>query len=263
VNVAADRWFFGIAPRANYARGMMHRTNPNTSIHTYLYNVRARMSPDTGNDGALFRIFGNDANAVNNPQGVEVALFDEYVLDNVNINDRVFRLDPNTLFYARLDPLGSAGHGAISLNLAELPAIGTTRTLEQVLAEINADNIVARKGYYEWGAGGELYVEFTVNTKQIVQPVQQATPAVADELYIVSTSALDTLAGLGMQKIKFDYWDASWTLHENNEVEMAGTTPVNIIGSYADVYLIKQAWGSQFGALGYNEGAILFQDNAA
>lgn len=98
----------------------------------------------------------------------------------------------------------------------------------------------------------------------IIQPGHQAVPLAANELNVVSSSALDTLAGTGLQKLKFSYYSKSgstYTPHTSSDVEMAGATPVNIIGSYADVYFIEKIWGTQWGSTGWNQGNILFQED--
>jgi len=254
--MAVDRWFFGIPILGNAnngSGGAAHSTNDTYIIN---YNIMC-----TDASAAMLTIFANVDNDLVNPAEVIIAAIKE-IITGVVSQDVFFKIRPGTLFYMQCDPLGTAGTIKASYITVELPASGKERSRADVIAEIFNGKAEIKVGQFTYASGAKFFLEYSVNSKQIIQPVQQPSPGVADELNLVSTAATDTLAGIGAQKVTFDYVDASIVAHDNNVVEMSGTTPVNIVGTYADVYYIKRAWVSQVGSAGANLGDILFQDNA-
>lgn len=152
------------------------------------------------------------------------------------------------------------GHGS-GCNIKEVSGV---RTLERVLSELTDENI----GHFDlqmYAPDTNLWIlehQIAPASKPIVQPIHQATPAVADQLNIVSEDADDTVAGAGMQKAKVTYYDASLVEKTTADISMNGTTPVDLIAlGYDDVYIVKKVFGTQWGASGINEGNIYLQDN--
>ncbi len=234
----------------------MYRSDP--TKQSYIVDTYFNVSEPSSPEGARYKLVGDNRNF--NP-GFASSILNVIAESGVRVPVFV-ELSKDSLYFLRVKPINTAGKIHGSFLVVELPG-EATRTREDVLNEMNAANNRWHEGWYSFTTPAEIYLEKTINDHQIIQPVQQATAAVADELNLVSTSAFDTLAGLGAQKVTFDYWDDSWVLHENNVVNMSGTTQVDLItAGYTDVYLIKRAWVSQAGALGYNEGSITFEDDA-
>ena len=149
-------------------------------------------------------------------------------------------------------------------NGCSLKELSGVRTLQRVLSELTDRNI----GHFNlqmYAPDTNLWVlehQIIPATKPIVQPIHQATPAVADELFIVSEDANDTIAGTGMQKAKITYYDASFVEKTTVDIEMAGLTPVDVATTYPDIYVIKKVFGTQWGSSGINEGNVFLQDTA-
>jgi hypothetical protein len=118
-------------------------------------------------------------------------------------------------------------------------------------------NTYTYSGDWNVTAAVTLALEHMVADKKITQPATAF--AVANELQVVSTSAADTAAGTGARTLGFKYLDDS-LVEQSGSVTMNGLTPVDIIGTYADVYIITDVWTATAGSLGLNAGDILFQD---
>ena len=72
-------------------------------------------------------------------------------------------------------------------------------------------------------------------------------------LRVVSTSANDTLAGTGVQRVKIHYLDTNWEL-QSVEVDMNGTTPVTAVAS--GVRRVNDFHSLQTGTLSVSGGDI-------
>jgi hypothetical protein len=168
-------------------------------------------------------------------------------------------VQPDTILSIVVDPNNTTAAIHAWFVTVELPPSGSKfRTREQVLAEANPTNTKFYSGYHDNPSAVSFFLEYTVNDKLIQQP--RVAGAVADELYVVSTGAADTGAGAGARTIKFNYLDASLEAQASNAISLTGTTPVNIVGTYGDVFVITEAWVVTAGANGRNLGDILFQD---
>ena len=145
---------------------------------------------------------------------------------------------------------------------ARLTHVEGNRRFNQVDRAVGMDNFVLLSVHMTTPDTNEWVLEHQASTtKLIVAPMHQSTPAVADQLNVSSTSADDTLLGTGAQKISFTYYDTNYALKGPVEVEMNGTTFVNIIATVADCWLVKVMWVSQHGSTGKNQGDIFLHDN--
>lgn len=72
----------------------------------------------------------------------------------------------------------------------------------------------------------------------------------------VSSSANDTLAGTGIQKIHIHYLDSNYVSHEEI-VNMNGTTPANTVAT--DIFRINSMHATQVGSLEVSAGNISLQ----
>jgi hypothetical protein len=88
---------------------------------------------------------------------------------------------------------------------------------------------------------------------------QYVYPTVQQRMEIVSSSANDTLAGTGIQKVKIYYLDATGA--EFTEiVSMSGTTPVSTVAT--NIYRINDFVASQVGTNGMSVGNIVIRNLA-
>ena len=78
-------------------------------------------------------------------------------------------------------------------------------------------------------------------------------PAAAQQMRIVSTSAADTLAGTGVQKVHVHYLDANYAI-QNEVLNLNGVTPVNMVAT--NVLRINGMHSVQVGTGGTSAGAI-------
>lgn len=85
-------------------------------------------------------------------------------------------------------------------------------------------------------------------------------PTVAQQMRFVSTSANDTIAGTGIQKIHIHYLDANY-LPKIEIVEMNGLTPVNTVAT--DILRINAMHAYQVGSGGFAAGDISLTNLAA
>lgn len=259
--MVADRWFFGIPKTANYHRGVLHYTT--ASKNTYLVAYEASYDNIAGLE---FSILGVASDVIRRPSDIVAngaALINDGVGNGIVRNhDICIRIDPSTRMAIAATPGAASSTMRVSFTTVELTSgVGNQdRTREEVMAQSRSSNTRTFIGYQEVASAITRFMEYSVAGKLIIQPAAQGTPAVADELNVVSDSTADDSAGVGARTIKFKYLDDSLVEHTSLAITMDGTTPVNIVGTYADVYIILEAWVVTAGANGRNLGNILFQD---
>ncbi len=78
-------------------------------------------------------------------------------------------------------------------------------------------------------------------------------PTVGQQMRVVSTSASDTVAGTGIQKLYIHYLDTSYVPHIEL-VTLNGTTPVNTVAT--NILRINGIHATQVGANGYAVGSV-------
>jgi hypothetical protein len=260
--MAVDRWFFGMQRLAGYQSSVMHYTT--AAKDTYLIGYEIAYDNAAGLQAIIHGVASDSirrpSDIVANGHAIVIDGVGNGVVRNHDIN---IRIDAASRMAISVLPGTTSSTLRVSFTTVELPPAGKARTREQVMAEANSENTRTFTGYEVVASAVNHFLEYMVNGKLIQQPATQPVPAVADELFVVSTSASDTGAGAGAQKIKFKYLDASAVEHESAEITLTGTTPVDLIGSYADVYIITEVWVTAAGANGRNIGDILFQDTAA
>jgi hypothetical protein len=258
--MVADRWFFGIQKLAGYQKSVMHYST--AGVATYL--VGYEISYDNA-AGLQVVIHGTASDAIRRPPDI-VINGHSIVTDGVGIgvvrnDDICIRVDASTRLAISVLPGATSSTLRVSFTTVELPINSKIdRTRDEVMREARSSNTRVFTGYEVVSSAVVHFLEYSVAGKQIIQPAAQGTPAVANELNVVSDSTLDTGAGVGAQTIKFKYLDDSLVEHTSSAIALTGTTPVNIIGSYADVWIILEAWVVTAGANGRNLGNILFQD---
>ena len=260
--MAVDRWFGGIPAKGNIWLGTTMITDDEHDFYFIGFNVQ---SSDLTN-GIQWRLYGTPSSLAMNPEQVEVCMFvHPKVTSLLEIKDvYVVKIAPTTRLYPKIIANNAGAQTTFAYGrFAVLPkSTGVERTTNQVLNQIRNGHFRYLTVNWSTADTNEHVLEEQIDAaKPIIQPMHQATPAVANELNVSSTSVNDTLAGTGLQKFKFDYYDASLVLHAGNEVEMNGTTFVNIIATYANVAYISRVYGSQWGSLGHNDGDIFFHDN--
>jgi len=262
--MAVNRWFFGIP--AQYMSMVSTTFVPPSDKKTYLAGYRFTCSDAT--NGANFRFMGTPSNSFINPGSKDLVqvVTEPVVIGSVEKKlGEVFMEISNggSLSFLKVDPLGTAGTIAAILDILEVPTsvkFPSGNMAKSLMSDANYHRLI---GYYTYAAGTEITLEYSVNAKYINPPALQSTPAVADELNIVSTAAADAAAGVGARTVTFDYWDDSGVLHANNTVSLNGQTAVDLIAAgYTDVYVIKRAWVASAGTSLVNVGDILFQDDA-
>lgn len=271
--MTVDRWYFGIPAFANYQEGPSWYTP--SDKHSYIVGLKVFLS-EAVNGGRLL-VFGKPTDTTKNPANLDaVAVFNTGLLKGdgcvMALQDMNIPLAQSSMLALYAD-LPGATTITVVLDIAEMPTtssliggagiVGSNASRDAVSRALLPTYLRRFVAQYTSAGLASTYLNMTANAKQIIQPFQQTTPAVADQLNVVSSSALDTAAGIGAKTINFDYWNASWVLQENaGPVSLNGTTPVNIISSYADVYAIKRAWVATVGSLRVNAGHLLFQDDA-
>ena len=82
-------------------------------------------------------------------------------------------------------------------------------------------------------------------------------PAAAQQMAVVSTSASDTSAGTGTQKVTIDYLDVNHAPHRE-VVTLNGTTPVNTVAT--NILRVNKMYSSQVGTNGYPVGDIALKN---
>lgn len=258
----ADRWFGGIWEKANIWSGSTMVAIAN--LDTYFLSFRVQS--DTINKFVQFEIFGEPANS---PLPVPLrGFFHPAISASVQFaNNTIRKLKEGSGVVPIVTPDAINTWCIAYGTYCWLPKIEGTRTDQVILRSVTESNRKTVAVIYKAPNAnlsiGEVQPD-PVN-KFIVQPAHVGgmwQGAVADELNFVSTSAGDTLLGTGMRKLQFTYWDASKVPHVSAEISLNGLGPVDIIGSYPDVYLINQIWGTEFGSDGHNVGHIFLQDNA-
>ena len=260
--MAVDRWFGGILIEANiwYGSTMVAEADRDT------YFLSFRVASDTSNKFVDFKIYGEPDDS---PVPVPIQGFHHPVISigQQFTNNTITKLKESSVVIPVVKPDGANTWTIAYGTYGWLDKINGIRTDDVVLKSINHQNRLSVSVVYKAPNAnvsvGEVQID-PVN-KFIVQPAHQGgrlKGAVANELNVVSTSGNDTITGSGMQKGRISYWDASLIPKVGPEFEMAGLTPVDILSSYPDVYLIKAVFGTQFGSSNYNEGNIFLQDNA-
>ena len=259
--MAIARWFGGIPIEANiwYGSTMVAEADKDT------YFLSFRVASDTSNKFIDFKIYGEPSDS---SVPAPIAGFHHPVIsiDQQFLNNIITKLKENSVVVPVVKPDAVNTWTIAYGTYAWFEKINGNRTDDVVLKSINQQNRLSVSVVYKAPNAnvsvGEVQID-PVN-KFIVQPAHQGgrlKGTVADELNVVSTSANDTIAGSGMQKGRISYWDASLIPKIGPEFEMAGLTPVDILSSYPDLYLIKALFGTQFGASNYNEGNIFLQEN--
>jgi hypothetical protein len=261
--MAATRWFFGIQKLAGYQKSVMHYTT--AGVATYIVGYEISYDNVAGLQAVIHGVASDD---IRRPSDIVVnghnIVIDGVGVGTVKNDDICIRVDANTRLGISVLPGATGSTLRVSFTTVELPVNAKLdRTRDEVMREARSSNTRVFTGYEVVTSAVVHFLEYSVAGKQIIQPAAQGTPAVADELYVVSDSALDTGAGVGARTIKFKYLDDSLVEHTSAAITLTGTTPVNIVGSYADVWIILEAWVVTAGANGRNLGNILFQDNAA
>lgn len=85
-------------------------------------------------------------------------------------------------------------------------------------------------------------------------------PAAAQQMQVVSTSASDTSAGTGVQKVTIQYLDANYAA-QTEVVTLNGTTPVNTVAT--NIIRVNKMYASQTGTNGYPVGDISLKNTGA
>lgn len=85
-------------------------------------------------------------------------------------------------------------------------------------------------------------------------------PTVGQQMKFVSSSANDTLAGTGIQKIHIHYLDSNYAVHTET-VNMNGTTPVSTVAT--DIFRINAMHAYQVGSGGVAAGNISLTNTGA
>lgn len=238
----------------------MHKTAAGKQI--YIVSVGGSFDDQTNGAGAAIHVIGCPSISLGLPADVltELAVFSASVTDGHFSYETFIEVEPATRLAMLVEPNNTTASIQAWFVTVELPPSGRTRTRDDVIREANASNMKLYSGYVNPAVANPFFLEYTVNDKLINQPAAQVPPAVADELKVVSTSASDDAAGIGARTIKFKYLDASLAAVDSNAVTMDGTTPVDLIGTYADVFVITESWVVTVGSFGRNVGDILFQD---
>lgn len=267
--MAADRFFFGIPALANFQASVMRcvPSDKDTFLVGYEFNCDHV-------DGSDFTIVGQDAHdATKYPTASFPNILDEKAMVTVGAGagtvrsheNFCFKLEAGSRIAVIASPNASTDLVSARYTLCELLQKASAvkeRLVEDVLRSMKPSNIFTYGGYMNVAAAGPFWLEHMVADKKIQQPATAV--AVADELNVVSTSASDDgdPAGVGARTVQFKYLDASLVSHSSAAITLNGTTPVDIIGTYADVYIITEAWVATKGAAGFNLGDIVFQDDA-
>jgi len=258
--MAVDRWFGGIEAKHNIWIGSTFVAESNKDSYFLDFHFRT----DAANKLVDLKIYGTPILC-----GIHQVLAHTPALgEQVDYGRAFFRhLKQLSLLYpvvvASAINIWIMGFGSV----VSLPSGKGTRTYNRVITEYT-DNELGHLEAHMYSPDTNEWVmekQIDASAKPIVQPVHQGGAmqgAVADQLNIVSTSANDTLAGTGMQKVIMCYYDVNLAYHESDPISLNGLTPVDLIAlGYTDVYVIKALRGSQWGALGYNAGDIFLQDD--
>jgi len=264
--MAVNRWFFVL--RAGHGRERATGLFAQAGYDYYIHKIEI---VNKENDGAAmdFKIIGNQYGDLVNTLAAPIvsSLFREpYLYETNYVRDVWIKLNTAALggfFYISCDNLGtSSGYISVKIHVLKVPTSSSTILSRDVLlkALAHTNNIVLEgNADYPNGTAFYLNVNANFNSYPIVQPMQQATPAVADELQVVG-SAFDTSDGVGARTIAFKYINDSFVEVGPYTITMTGATPVDIISLYDDVLWISEVYTLTCGAFGRNYGDIYFQD---
>jgi hypothetical protein len=258
IKTVVDRWFGGIPKKGNIWYGSTIVADVNLDNYVFSYQI----SKSTSKEPLSFTLFGC-------PLGeLQPCILLNHPAINSDLPYEKFcykQLKEQTISYPLIKSVDAdkwiVGCGVY----VKLVKIGSRRTINQLIIERNDVNSITLnlemfvKDVNEW-----VFERQISHLKPIIQPIHQGGPeqgSIADELFVVSESANDTVAGTGLRKLRFTYYDQNLTPHISDEISMNGLTPVNLISlGYNDVYLFNKISGTEFGSLGHNDGNIYFQD---
>lgn len=225
--MAANRFWGGIP-----AGGYSHRNltfMATAEKNTYIDSVT--LVESTAVVKATFSIMGTKKGGVG-PQ----ALMDPIIISNIgSLTVKLgVELEPGTLCYVLITGSDATSSGVfiISLITADKSGLNVAAFVKGNL-EGGVMQVIASSETP--GDTNQHVMETKVDAQEITVPALQSTPAVIDELEVLSDSASDT------QDIIIDYWDDAGAEHSTAAITLTGTTPVVVgVETYDDIWVVKQ-----------------------
>jgi len=181
-------------------------------------------------------------------------------IGTITLNNLCIQLEPGTLVWAQV--AGAAGSSStVILQYVSLDA--GARNVQPILErrfDVQPSEYVMRSAYYLHGET-EIALETLIVAGGIITvPALQATPAVIDELEVLSDSGSDDGDGV------IDYWDNTGAEYTTAAFTLNGTTAVTSINGtdliavqYDDIWVVKGVRMTS----GLNVGNVLLTDSSA